>query len=293
MLTRTDRRLPPNNNPADLPTRPTSHVTLLHPPPHRLHGDRHHHGDPRVGGHVGSADLSVSEHHPTRNQHQHHLRRCRCHHGDGSSRDADRTSDQRCREHDLHVLDECEQRNDEPLCRFRAGNRPQHRPDSHPDALLPVRSATPHRCPQLRGHDPAGLFEPPGAVLALLAGRDLRRTLPLELRLHQRLLAHVSRERHRSGADLRCRRIRDASLGQPRNPREAPDHRARDRQCHRNPEHREPRWPTRRGTGAPRPTIHLHGSRPGAPQDRRRVREHRRARHPGRLLRPREGRGAC
>ena len=116
-----------------------------------------------------------------------------------------------------------------------------------------------------------------------LAGRHLRRALPRELRLHQRLRPDVAREGHRAGVGLRRRPVRDAALGAPGRAGTARHHGARDRRRDPQPEHREPGRAGRLRAGAAGPGVHLHRPRAGPARRRGAVRRHRRARFARRL----------
>ena len=121
------------------------------------------------------------------------------------------------------------------------------------DALLAGRVAAARGRAQLRRHDPEVDHEPARALLALLAERDLRRRVPRQLRLHQRLRPDGARAR--ASGRSRCSApasTRCASGCGPTCWRSAASPCPRSSRAIQRAEHGEPGRPGRRRAGAAR-----------------------------------------
>jgi membrane fusion protein (multidrug efflux system) len=121
--------------------------------------------------HVGFAHGAVPQHRPARNQGHGHLhRRGRADRRAGGGH-ADRAADVRRGQHELHVLDQRQQRRVDADRQLRRRDRRQHRPAAGPDARGSGRVPAAVRCAQLRRHGGQVDLVAAGHVRALFAER--------------------------------------------------------------------------------------------------------------------------
>ena len=166
---------------------------------------------------------------------------------------------------------------------FDVGTDPNTRSDPVPDALFAGRVVGACRCARLWCIDQEVALGPDGGILAVLAQWNLRRHFPIELRLHQHQRSDEPYERGGPGADFRGGPVRDAFLGAARHVSQFGRYHQRYHRRAGKAEHRQSRRSDRRCARATRAEVHLYGPSAGAPAEPGGVRQHRRARQPGRL----------
>ena len=165
--------------------KPLGHVQILHQPPHRRHGDFHHHGHRRAGHDGLAAHRAIPQGGAPGNLHSSGLRwRRRADHR-AIRGHSHRTTDERRGQHELHVLGQRQQRFDAVVCQLRSRDRPEYRPRSDPVALRPGGTPVARRRAQLRSHGPKIPLRPFHDPLAQFAQRLARRRVSGQLRLYQ------------------------------------------------------------------------------------------------------------
>ena len=126
-----------------------------------------------------------------------------------------------------------------------------------------------------------------------LAGRALRPAVPQQLRHHQHHRQPQAHPRRRRRRAVHAGRLQHADLARHRPPDQLrPDARATSSTPIKAPEHPGGGRPDRRAARAARPAVPAQHPDQGPAHQRRGVRQHRRARQSGRLVRARPRRGA-
>ena len=223
-----------------------SYGQFLHQAPYRGHGDCHSHGPHWHRCHAAPTHGPVPKHRPSRDSGESHLpgRGC-CNRGAVRSH-AHRATNERCGQHELHVLQQCQQWADYSHGQFRYQDRSKHRSDSVADAYEPGEFTAAHRRSELRGYGSEIHNGAPDAGQPVFAKGNLRQHLPGQLFLYQSERPANTSAGYRERDSVRSWPVRNALLGETRPACKNECHGSRDRQGNPDAEHSKPcrtdRW---------------------------------------------------
>ncbi len=260
------------------------HVRVFRPAADRRDCHRDFDDADRRRLHSRAADRAISANRAAGNSGANALHRGGRAHDRAIGRGADRAADERGRQHELHVLDQREQRRHSIDRQFRRRDRPEHRSGPDPAARGASAIAIAGRREQLRRDGQEIDNGAADAGFALFAQRNLRQHFSRELRLHQSVRSTHATAGNWKRPDFRRRPIRDALVGEAGSTREAWHHGSGHHHGGAEAEQCESCGPGRRRTDSERTEIYLHRARAGSIANAGGIRRDRRSCESGRFV---------